>query len=89
MKNKDLAGVRGSLVAIVTPMDEAGGLDLDAFRNLIDWHIAEGTDGIVVVGTTGDRSHGRGESQRPGLNSRRPDGGSTPPVAENRDCKPL
>jgi 4-hydroxy-tetrahydrodipicolinate synthase len=54
MKNKDLAGVRGSLVAIVTPMDDAGGLDLDAFRNLIDWHIAEGTDGIVVVGTTGE-----------------------------------
>jgi len=49
-----LAGVRGSLVAIVTPMDEAGGLDLEAFRNLIDWHIAEGTDGIVVVGTTGE-----------------------------------
>ena len=54
MKNKDLANVRGSLVAIVTPMDEAGGLDLAAFRKLIDWHIAEGTDGIVVVGTTGE-----------------------------------
>jgi 4-hydroxy-tetrahydrodipicolinate synthase len=54
MKNNDLAGVRGSLVAIVTPMDEDGGLDLEAFRRLIDWHIAEGTDGIVVVGTTGE-----------------------------------
>ncbi len=54
MKNNDLTGVRGSLVAIVTPMAEDGGLDLDAFRKLIDWHIAEGTDGIVVVGTTGE-----------------------------------
>ncbi|HYH40738.1 MAG TPA: 4-hydroxy-tetrahydrodipicolinate synthase [Burkholderiales bacterium] len=46
--------VRGSLVAIVTPMREDGALDLDAFGRLIDWHIAEGTDGIVVVGTTGE-----------------------------------
>jgi 4-hydroxy-tetrahydrodipicolinate synthase len=49
-----MASLRGSLVAIVTPMDEDGGLDLDAFRGLIDWHIREGTDGIVVVGTTGE-----------------------------------
>jgi 4-hydroxy-tetrahydrodipicolinate synthase len=54
MKNNDLALIRGSLVAIVTPMQEDGGLDLDAFRRLIDWHIAEGTNGIVVVGTTGE-----------------------------------
>ncbi len=44
----------GSLVAIVTPMHEDGSLDLDGFRKLIDWHIGEGTDGIVVVGTTGE-----------------------------------
>lgn len=44
----------GSLVAIVTPMGEDGALDLDALRRLIDWHIAEGTAGIVVVGTTGE-----------------------------------
>lgn len=54
MKNNELTGVRGSMVAIVTPMAEDGALDLDAFRGLIDWHIAEGTDGIVVVGTTGE-----------------------------------
>lgn len=54
MKNNSLAGVAGSAVAIVTPMDEDGGLDLEAFRRLIDWHIAEGTDAIVVVGTTGE-----------------------------------
>jgi 4-hydroxy-tetrahydrodipicolinate synthase len=46
--------LRGSLVAIVSPMHEDGSLDLDAFRRLIDWHIAEGTEGIVVVGTTGE-----------------------------------
>jgi len=46
--------ITGSLVPIVTPMLEDGRLDLPRFRNLIDWHIAEGTDGIVVVGTTGE-----------------------------------
>jgi len=46
--------VRGSLVAIVTPMHEDGSLDIDAFRRLVDWHVEEGTDGIVVVGTTGE-----------------------------------
>ncbi|HET9462372.1 MAG TPA: 4-hydroxy-tetrahydrodipicolinate synthase [Thiobacillus sp.] len=45
---------RGSLVAMVTPMSDDGALDLDALRRLVDWHIAEGTDGIVVVGTTGE-----------------------------------
>jgi 4-hydroxy-tetrahydrodipicolinate synthase len=44
----------GSIVAIVTPMHEGGGLDLAALRALIDWHIAEGTAGIVIVGTTGE-----------------------------------
>jgi len=46
--------LNGSLVAIVTPMHDDGSLDLERFRGLIDWHIAEGTDGIVVVGTTGE-----------------------------------
>jgi 4-hydroxy-tetrahydrodipicolinate synthase len=49
-----MAKLKGSLVAIVTPMRDDGALDLDAFRGLIDWHINEGTDGIVVVGTTGE-----------------------------------
>ncbi|HUO45088.1 MAG TPA: 4-hydroxy-tetrahydrodipicolinate synthase [Burkholderiales bacterium] len=44
----------GSLVALITPMHEDGSLDLDAFRRLIEWHIAEGSDGIAVVGTTGE-----------------------------------
>jgi len=46
--------ITGSLVAIVTPMHEDGRLDLARFRQLIDWHVSEGTDGIVVVGTTGE-----------------------------------
>jgi 4-hydroxy-tetrahydrodipicolinate synthase len=46
--------ITGSLVAIVTPMLEDGRLDMARFRELIDWHVAEGTDGIVVVGTTGE-----------------------------------
>ena len=46
--------ILGSIVAIVTPMQEDGSLDLAAFRALIDFHIEQGTDGIVVVGTTGE-----------------------------------
>jgi 4-hydroxy-tetrahydrodipicolinate synthase len=46
--------IQGSIVAIVTPMQEDGSLDLAAFRELIDFHIEQGTDGIVVVGTTGE-----------------------------------
>lgn len=44
----------GSLVAIVTPMAADGALDLPGLRKLVDWHVAEGTDGIVIVGTTGE-----------------------------------
>ena len=46
--------LKGSLVAIVTPMHEDGSLDLDRLRALVDFHLAEGTDGIVIVGTTGE-----------------------------------
>ena len=44
----------GSMVALVTPMHADGALDFDALRRLIDWHVAEGTDAIVAVGTTGE-----------------------------------
>ena len=44
----------GSMVAIVTPMNADGGLDFPGLKSLIDWHVAEGTDGIVIVGTTGE-----------------------------------
>lgn len=46
--------ITGSLVAIATPMHDDGRLDLASFRSLIDFHVNEGTDGIVVVGTTGE-----------------------------------
>lgn len=46
--------LKGSIVAIVTPMVEDGNLDLERLRRLIDWHIREGTNGIVIVGTTGE-----------------------------------
>ncbi len=46
--------ITGSIVALVTPMHEDGRVDFDALRRLIDWHIAEGTDCIGVVGTTGE-----------------------------------
>ncbi|MFO1397271.1 MAG: 4-hydroxy-tetrahydrodipicolinate synthase [Burkholderiales bacterium] len=44
----------GSLVAIATPMQQDGALDLPALRKLIDFHVEQGTDGIVIVGTTGE-----------------------------------
>jgi 4-hydroxy-tetrahydrodipicolinate synthase len=46
--------IKGSIVAIVTPMHADGSLDFPGLNKLIDWHIAEGTDGIVIVGTTGE-----------------------------------
>lgn len=46
--------LQGSLVAIVTPMHDDGSLDNDALRQLLDFHLAQQTDGIVIVGTTGE-----------------------------------
>ena len=46
--------ITGSIVALVTPMHEDGSVDYDTLRRLMDWHIAEGTDCIGVVGTTGE-----------------------------------
>jgi 4-hydroxy-tetrahydrodipicolinate synthase len=46
--------ITGSIVALATPMRDDGSVDYDALRKLIDWHIAEGTDCIGVVGTTGE-----------------------------------
>jgi 4-hydroxy-tetrahydrodipicolinate synthase len=46
--------LKGSLVAIVTPMQDGGALDLPAFKRLIDRHVASGTAAIVAVGTTGE-----------------------------------
>jgi len=49
-----MAPITGSIVALVTPMHEDGSVDYPTLRKLIDWHIAEGTDCIGVVGTTGE-----------------------------------
>ena len=46
--------ITGSIVALATPMHEDGSVDYPCLRKLIDWHIAEGTDCIGVVGTTGE-----------------------------------
>lgn len=53
-KESPLEQLTGSIVALVTPMHEDGSVDYDALRKLIDWHIAEGTDCLGVVGTTGE-----------------------------------
>ncbi len=45
---------RGSMVALITPMNEQGDVDDAALRKLVDFHIQEGTDAIVAVGTTGE-----------------------------------
>jgi 4-hydroxy-tetrahydrodipicolinate synthase len=46
--------IKGSIVALATPMHEDGLVDFEALERLIDWHVAEGTDCICVVGTTGE-----------------------------------
>jgi 4-hydroxy-tetrahydrodipicolinate synthase len=46
--------ITGSIVALVTPMHDDGRVDHDGLRRLIDWHVAEGTDCVGVVGTTGE-----------------------------------
>ncbi|BDT71751.1 4-hydroxy-tetrahydrodipicolinate synthase [Comamonadaceae bacterium OS-4] len=52
--NASKGPIRGSIVALITPMLDDGSVDYPALRKLIDWHIAEGTDCIGVVGTTGE-----------------------------------
>ena len=52
--NAPHAPIKGSIVALITPMLDDGSVDYPALRKLIDWHIAEGTDCIGVVGTTGE-----------------------------------
>lgn len=46
--------IRGSIVAIVTPMQPDGSLDLPGLDGLLEWHIASGTNAVVIVGTTGE-----------------------------------
>src|SRR5690606_2992778 len=49
-----IAPLCGSIFALVTPMHEDGSVDYSALRQLVEWHVAEGTDCIGVVGTTGE-----------------------------------
>jgi 4-hydroxy-tetrahydrodipicolinate synthase len=46
--------IRGSIPAVVTPMHDDGSLDMARFKSLLDWHVQEESDAIVVVGTTGE-----------------------------------
>ena len=46
--------LKGSLVALITPMNQDGSINYEQLHDLIDWHIENGTDGIVAVGTTGE-----------------------------------
>ena len=46
--------IRGSIVALVTPMREDGAVDFDSLSALVDWHVQQGTDALVAVGTTGE-----------------------------------
>ena len=50
----ETSGLKGSIVAIVTPMTEDGAIDEAALRRMVDWHVEQGTHGIVAVGTTGE-----------------------------------
>ena len=53
-KDRKHVMIQGSIVAVVTPMHPDESLDMDTLRKLLDWHIAEGTDAILIVGTTGE-----------------------------------
>lgn len=46
--------IQGSIVALVTPMDESGAVDKESLKKLVEYHIEQGTDSIVAVGTTGE-----------------------------------
>lgn len=52
--NPAIANIRGSIVALVTPMQAGGAVDYAALEALVEWHITEGTNAIVAVGTTGE-----------------------------------
>ncbi|MCF8168995.1 MAG: 4-hydroxy-tetrahydrodipicolinate synthase [Rhodoferax sp.] len=52
--NSPQGQIKGSIVALITPMHPDGSVDYPALRELIDWHVAEGTDCVGVVGTTGE-----------------------------------
>lgn len=55
---------KGSIVALVTPMDAQGNIDYASFEKLLDWHISQGTDGVVVLGTTGESATVHSDERR-------------------------
>lgn len=48
--------IEGSIVALITPMDEQGEVDYDGLERLITFHLSEKTDALLVLGTTGESS---------------------------------
>ena len=52
----DMTNLTGSIVALITPFKEDGSVDYEALERLVDFHLANGTDGILVLGTTGESS---------------------------------
>lgn len=48
--------IKGSIVALITPMDALGEIDYQGLEKLIEFHLSEGTDGLLVLGTTGESS---------------------------------
>ena len=52
----NIRDLEGSIVALVTPFDEDGKVDFDALGDLVDFHLANGTDAILTLGTTGESS---------------------------------
>lgn len=54
----------GSIVALITPMNDRGDVDESAWRRLLDWHLEQGTDGVVVAGTTGESATLTGDEFR-------------------------
>ena len=56
MLERRMALPSGSLVALATPMLESGEVDIPKLREVLRWHKAEGTDGVVILGTTGEAS---------------------------------
>ena len=49
--------VKGSIVALVTPFHEDGSVNFDKLKEILEWHVENGTDGILVLGSTGDSSN--------------------------------
>ena len=80
MGDKEDIMIKGSIVALVTPFDEAGSVDHSRLRELINWHIDEGTDAILVLGTTGET---------PALSEEEQDAIVRTAVAESRGRVPI